>query len=663
MEATEYLKAVETLNKWAYAYYTLQNSMVSDAMYDELYHAVVAYEEATGDISPLSPTQRVGDTLLSGFEKQEHLVKMYSLADVFDPEEFSKWAVKVQEEFPGCEFGVEPKYDGLSLNITYNNGSMISAVTRGDGMVGENVTGNAFHVMGIPLHIPYEGIVEIRGEVTIFKDDFEKINESRVSRGKEAFSNERNAASGSLRTLDSVGVKESRLRFTPYGLGASDNVTKTQSDAYDWIISLGFTNWGSCEKVVTANIDQILDHYNKVISIRDQFPMLLDGIVVKVNDKSIQAELGFATKYPKWAVAFKFPAEEQTTTVLEVLFQVGKAGIIAPVAVVAPTDFNGVVVNRATLHNFDEIARHGLMIGDKVNIIRSGDVIPKIVGVYTHERNGTEQEIVPPALCPVCGSPTEKRQNISGEESVSLYCSNLECPAVVKGRIEYAVSNKALDMAGVSEAAIDQMVDTGMILDTADLFSLTVDNLLRLDGFKAAKARKTIEAINSAIGCDFYRFINALDIPTIGESASKKLAKNEGFVLALTSDYSISVLELTQIDIIGNVMAQNIVDFLRTKKDVVTKLYNAVRPTLPTFEDEVFIQSQITGHTFVITGTLSQSRGYFEDIVTSHGGTLQSSVSKKTDFLLAGDKAGSKMDKAQSLGVPVLTESQFMAML
>lgn len=663
MESTEYLKSVKTLNDWAYAYYTLQNSVVSDAMYDTLYHAVVAYEEATGDISPLSPTQRVGDTLLSGFEKQTHKVKMYSLADVFDPEEFSKWAVKIQEEFPGCEFGVEPKYDGLSLNLTYDKGSLVSAVTRGDGMTGENVTGNVFHVMGVPLHIPFDGMVEIRGEVTIFKADFENINESRVARGKDAFSNERNAASGSLRTLDSVGVKESKLRFTPYGLGVSDHDTLTQSEAYDWIMSLGFTNWESCEKVVTSDIKKILDHYNKVISTRDNFPMLLDGIVVKINDKSIQHELGFATKYPKWAVAFKFPAEEQTTTVLEVLFQVGKAGMIAPVAVVAPTDFNGVIVNRATLHNFDEIARHGLMIGDKVNIIRSGDVIPKIVGVYTHERNGTEQEIVPPALCPVCNSATEKRKNLDGEYGVSLFCSNLECPAVVKGRIEYAVSNKALDMAGVSEAAIDQMVDSGMILDTADLFSLTEANLLRLDGFKAAKARKTIEAIQGSIGCDFYRFVNALDIPTIGESASKKLAKNECFVLALTTDSSITVEQLTEIDIIGSVMAQNIVDFLRTKKDVVTKLYNAVRPTLPTFEDEVFIQSDITGHTFVITGTLSQSRGYFEDIVTSHGGTLQSSVSKKTDFLLAGDKAGSKMDKAQSLGVTVLTESQFMAML
>jgi DNA ligase (NAD+) len=658
-----YPAAVQSANKMCYAYYTLDAPIATDAMYDALYHDIVAFEKTLNlaDIDPLSPTQRVGDYILDGFVKNHHLTKMYSLDDVFDPAEFSAWAKNIQKEYPEVEFELEPKYDGLSLNLIYQNGSLLSATSRGNGSIGENVTANAVHLLGIPLTIDFQGTAEIRGEVTIFKSDFDEVNRMRVARGKDVFSNERNAASGSLRTLDSTGVKEAKLRFSPYAVGQCDLTFTTQEEAYLWILSLGFTDWGTHQNVVTTSIDEILAHYNDIIERRDSFPMLLDGLVVKVNAKNIQDELGFATKYPKWAIAFKFPAQEMTTIIREVLFQVGKSGIVAPVAVVDPVDIGGAIVTRATLHNFEEIARHGLMINDKVNIIRSGDVIPKIVGVYLDLRDGSEIEIVAPTECPVCGSATEKRINTDGEIGAHLFCSNYFCPAVIKGRITYAVSNKALDMPGISEAIVSELVDAGLINDTADLFYLTKDQLLSLGaGFKEARTNKALSSIESAKGCEMFRFINALDIPTVGETASKQLAKNDVFVDSLINGTPISIDQLKTIDVVGDVMASNILSFLQTNRLEIDKFAKAISPSMPVAA--VVVQSKITGHTFVVTGTLSQSRSYFENLIEAHGGKLQSSVSKKTDFVLAGDAAGSKLDKAIQLGIKVLTEAEFLAL-
>ena len=661
MNKENYVVAVKLLNDWAYAYYTLDNPVVSDAMYDETYFAVKAYEEANpNEVSLLSPTQRVGDQILDGFEKNSHKVKMYSLNDVFNKEEFLEWAKKIQEEFPSVEFYSEPKYDGLSLNLLYSGGDLISATTRGDGEVGEKVTANIPHVMGIPLHIPYTGNIEIRGEVTIFKADFEEINAWRVSQGKNEFSNERNAASGSLRNFDSIAVKNSKLRFTPYGLGQHDIEFSRQSESYKWVISQGFTNWNTNDNPTSMSLDDTVKMYDFILEKRGEFPMLLDGVVVKIDQKDLQEQLGFTSKYPKWAIAFKFPAGEKKTTLLNVINQVGKTGAITPVGIVAPVDFDGVTVERLTLHNFEEINRIDLRIGDSVSIIRSGDVIPKLVGVYYMDRIGIESIINVPDTCPECGSPTEKRMNHnSSEESAAIYCSNVHCPAKLIGEISYAVSKKALDIFGLGESPISELVRSGKITNVKDLFHLTVEDFLELESFKAKKAEKTYQAIQGIINnIEMYRFINTLNIELIGERASKKLADNKvavDFILGNTQNPTIE--DFTAIEDIGMAMAENILSFLNTKRDWINGLKDIINPIIPQVKQT--IESSISGKTFVITGALSQSRGYFEKIVEDLGGKLSGSVSKKTDYVLAGEAAGSKLDKANELKIKVLSEEEF----
>lgn len=661
MTIKEYKNAVETLNNWAYAYYTLDNPIASDKMYDDLYFEVVEFEKNNSEfISSLSPTQRVGDQVLSGFEKRKHLVKMYSLDDVFNPDQFAKWALKIKKDYPSAIFYAEPKYDGLSLNLLYEDGELIAATTRGDGEIGEDVTKNIPYILGIPLHIEYKGLIEIRGEVVIFKSDFFSINENRVARGKSPFSNERNAASGSLRSFESESVKGSKLRFTPYGIGAHDGISFTsQKESYDWIISQGFVNWNPelnlYEK--SSDIEDIIEDYNTIIKHRDNFPMLLDGVVIKVDQKGYQDDLGFATKYPKWGIAFKFPAEDKTTYLNDVIFQVGKTGAITPVGIVEPVNFDGVVVSRVTLHNFEEIERMGIKKGDKISIIRSGDVIPKIVGVFTLDRTGKEETIEKPSECPLCGSYTEQRSTQSGEESAVLYCSNLHCAGVLKGRLEYAVGKKALDIKDFGESIVEELIDRGLVTKLSGIYSLTVNDVINLPGFAKRKAEKLIEAIQAKRDIDAYRILNALDIKNIGERASKKLVEvfGERVFTGLSFD------ELISVEDIGSSAANAYVDYFSDDNNIieVENLLSELNPIYP----EVREGGVLDGLTFVITGTLSQSRKHYENLVDQNGGKLSGSVSKKTSYVLAGEDAGSKLEKAKKLDVSVIDESTFMDML
>ena len=660
---TNYKKAVNQLNKAAYAYYTLDNQIMSDSMYDELYFAVKAYEDKTGDIDPTSPTQRVGDQVLNGFEKNKHIEKMYSLDDVFNNQEFIDWCEGIKKDYPEAIFYAEPKYDGLSLNMLYENGNLVSATTRGNGLEGENVTDNVPHVLGIPLNIPYLGKIEIRGEVVIFKEDFEGINKNRIKNGKESFSNERNAAAGSLRSFDSKSVKSSKLRFTPYGLGICDLNFETQSESYEWIISQGFINWGTNETIImSSDPEDIIEDYERIIDTRDQFPMLLDGVVIKVNQKQIQTELGFTSKYPKWGIAFKFPAMEEISTLNDIILQVGKTGAITPVAVIEPTEFDGVIVERATLHNFQEIERMDIRIGDKISIIRSGDVIPKIVGIHTLERTGNEVIIEEPTACPICGHATERRSKQNSlEETAVIYCSNHYCPGILKGRIEYAVGKKALNLFGFGESTVAELVDLGKVEKISDIFKLTKEDLLELEGFKDRKAQKVFDSIQSCKGIEAYRVLNALDIKNIGESASKKIIKALG-AKALDTIDTPSYEEIISLEDIGAVAATEYVDFMANFKDEVDEVLMFVQPIYPEIV-EVSEDSEIFGKTFVITGILSSPRGDFAKQIEANGGKVSKSVSKKTDFLLAGEKAGSKLTKAESLGVTILSEKSFLKIL
>lgn len=660
-----YVEAVKMLNKWSYAYYTCNEQEVSDATYDELYFKVKAYEDSTGNVDKNSPTQRVGDRLLDGFEKSSHMVKMYSLDDIFNPEEFIAWSKKIKSEFPNARFYEEPKYDGLSLNLTYENGTLSKATTRGDGEIGEDVTLNAMLVKGVPLFIDYvEDIIEIRGEVTIFKEDFVTVNVLRERSGKNLYSNERNAASGALRSYDSESVRNANLKFTPYGLGYTSIDFSSQSSSYEWILSQGFINWGSKDNVIVYdNAEDVIRAYHDILEKRSDFKMLLDGVVIKVDQKNIQQEMGFTSKYPNWAVAFKFPADERKTRLREVIFQVGKTGAITPVAVVDPVDFDGIIVERATLHNMSEIKRHDLRIGDNVNLIRSGDVIPKILHSYHMDRDGSEIEIHEPTNCPVCNSELSRKKKFnSNEDGVNLYCKNKECKAIVSEKLAYAVSKKAFNMPNFGESAIKELVNKGTVKSISDIFKVTRDDLLKIDGFKDKKADKTIESIRSIIGSmDVYRLINALDIELIGERASKKIALNERATLLIMGVLKDPKIEdFTSVEDIGLAMAESIMEHLEDNADDNYDLFLIINPIMPSYTVIEIADNPIKDKIFVITGTLSKPRDYFQKIVEELGGKVGSSVSKKTDYVLAGSEAGSKLDKALSLGIKVLDEEEFM---
>lgn len=654
MNNTEYNEAIQVLNKWANSYYVKDILLATDDEYDKLYFQIVDFEKENPLlVSMFSPTQRVGDKILDGFQTKKHILPLWSLDDVFDKFEFKEWYYRNHKD--GMSYTAEAKYDGLSLNLEYKDGQLVSAVTRGDGKVGENVTENAMFVKGIPLSIPYKGLVEIRGEVTINQADLDGINEWRIANGKAEFSNVRNAASGGLRSFDTKAVKAYKLQFSPFSIGENELDFELHTDEMKWIESQGFSNWGTNDYKVFTTLEEIQEFYEEMVKNRDKYPMMLDGMVVKINDIHIQDDLGFTSKYPRWAIAYKFPAVEKTTKVIDVILQVGKTGAITPVGIVDEVNFDGVFVNRVTLSNFEDIERKDIRIGDSVVLIRSGDVIPKITQVFTERRDGTEKVIQRPTACPTCGD-TE----LDDTQAV-IKCTNRECPDILKGIVRYAVGRKALDIDSLGSSTIDELVDTKKIKNILDLWSLTMSDLLSLEGFGQRKAEKIYNAIQDTVGkVDSYRLINAMDIPNLGESASKKITEVFGARIFDPINQPISYEEVKAIDTIGEEIATSFVAFMDKYADFVVGLNEAVKPFI---EEKVSLGENLTDKKFVITGTLSQSRGEFKKMIEAHGGKVSGSISKSTDFLLAGENAGSKETKAKDLGVTVLSEEAFMAML
>lgn len=655
----QYLKNIDLANKWSYAYYTLDKPEATDYEYDMLMKEIKKYEEENEFIHPMSPTLRIGDSVLTGFEKTTHIEKLYSLKDIFDVTELSEWVQKVKKEYPEVEFYSEPKYDGLSLNLLYEDGRLSIAGTRGDGSEGENVTKNIPYILGIPMTIPYKGKIEIRGEVVIFKEDFEQINKERVLAGKEEFANERNAASGSLKSYDSVAVKRSRLRFCPYGIGYHEIDFLKQTEIAEWIFSQGFIKWDANSINVFKFEEEIESLYQKMNSERNTFRMLLDGMVIKINQLYIQEGLGFTVKVPKWALAYKFPAVEKTTIIKNVVFQVGKTGAITPVAEIEPVDILGTIVSRATLHNFDEIKRKDFRIGDSVSIIKSGDVIPKILYSFKARRTGSEKMINEPSQCPCCGSQTEKAKLFdSTEDSAILKCTNKTCPAVVIAKLQSATDKKALDIKDLGDSTVEQLVNEGLVSTVKDFYSLKMEDLLKLEGFQKRKAEKLLAGVENTKGIDLSKFIKMLDIELIGERASVKISKALGFK-AISSE--LTEADLLNVEDIGNAMATNYISFLKENIDEINILKDIIKPTFK--EEKIEAHENFLGKSFVITGTLSKERDYFKKLIESKGGKISSSVSKKTDFVLVGSDAGSKEDKAKELGITILSEQDLENMI
>ncbi|WP_434636474.1 NAD-dependent DNA ligase LigA [Sulfurimonas sp. NW7] len=649
MNKQEYKQAVEKLNLWAYHYYVLDDPIMTDEVYDRLYKEVEEYEAAhPEDVLKDSPTQRVGDVVSEGFVKARHLSRMWSLEDIFNAEELKKWLEKTYRLDKNVTFYCEPKYDGASLNLIYENGELQKGITRGDGTVGELITQNVKTIRTVPLSIEHKELIEIRGEVVIFKDEFEKINKERLKQGEPPFANPRNAAAGSLRQLDPNITAKRNLVFLPYGVGVNTLPHKLLSDKMSYIYELGFRE--PPLRAVTKGYDEIEAMYERMKEERESYPMMLDGMVVKVNEIAAQIDMGYTVKVPRWAVAYKFPAVEKITRVKDIILQVGRTGVVTPVAIVEPTEIEGAVVERATLHNFDEIERMDIRIGDKVIILRSGDVIPKIVKVLTQERKGDEKKVLRPTRCPVCGSELL-------QEDVLIKCQNLKCEARVVNSIIYFASKQCLNIDGLGSKIVEQLFNAGLVKSVLDLFALSEEKLLKLEGFKEKKARNLLNAIENAKGCELWRFINALGIEHIGEVASKMIAEAFGLAyLHATQE------QLVGIDGIGEEMAQSYLEFMRVNEDTVRKLQEILQPVPPKKREEAD-ENPFKGKKVVLTGTMSEPRPVIKEKLEALGAKVSGSVSKKTDYLIYGEDAGSKYDKAVSLGVKTLTEEEMREML
>lgn len=645
MSEAEYLKAVETLNIWAKAYYTQDNPLATDIEYDVLYKKVETFENEFPDLKvSYSPTNRVGDAVSEGFEKINHKAKMWSMEDIFDDNELLAWLERGEKA--GLEFFVEPKFDGASLNLTYENGVLISAGTRGNGETGENVTQNAKVINSIPLQIDYKEKIEIRGEVVIAKSDFDALNDERANSGENLFANPRNAAAGSLRQLDSAVVKSRHLKFFPWGVGENSLNFKKHSEIMEFVRNLGFLKDDFVR--VCASLADLRKAYVDLHEMRERKDILMDGMVIRINELTKCENMGYTIKFPRFMVAYKFPPVEKATKLIDINLQVGRTGVITPVGVLEPVNIDGATVRNATLHNFDEIARLGLMKGDIVSIIRSGDVIPKITGVFGARRNGSETPIKRPEFCPVCGS----RLLV---EDIFIRCQNLTCKARIVNSLIYFCSKKCMNIDGLGEAIINTLFEKGKIVNISDIYTLKADDLEGLEGFKDKKIANLLASIENSRISPLYRFITALGIEHIGEVAARKIAEIFG-----ENWLNASFDEILKIDGFGEAMAKSFVGFCEINREKIENLLSFLH--LSARKTEIS-QNIFTKKTVVITGTLSISRDEMKEKLIKMGANVTNSVSKKTDFVLFGKDAGSKLEKAKTLGVKAISEDEFKEML
>lgn len=629
----KYLELIKKLNNLSKEYYTLDNPTVSDSEYDLLYKKVKEYEKLNPIfISSDSPTQRVGDKVLAKFEKKNHISKMWSLDNIFNIQEFKDLSEKIEETIFYCD----PKFDGASLNLIYKNGKLSEAITRGDGTVGENVTQNAKKIKTVPQEIPYFETIEIRGEVVILKADFKRLNES----SEREFSNPRNTSAGSLRQLDSSVTERRRLTFIPYGIGSNSLEFKLHSEVMNFIFSLGFKK---TQSEVTKSIDEVEKFYLNILENREENQIELDGIVIKVDNLEKQKSLGYGIKSPKWAIAFKFPAVEQKSELLNIVWQVGRTGALTPVAEIEPTEVGGVIVKRVTLHNFDEIERLKIKIGSDITIVRRGDVIPKILSA-----SGGVENISIPKQCPVC-------ESILFQDKAILKCQNISCQAITVNSIEYFM--KSMDIKGIGKQVVETLFKNGLLKDIEQIFTLSKESILEFDGFKERRTSNILEAIENSIGDrELWRFITGLGIYGVGEVNAKLIAKEFGIsFLDKTSD------EYLELEGFGDETVNSIISFIDMNREKVTNLLKVVKPKVE--DKNIELDLPFSGKRFAITGTLSKSRKEFVKLIEINGGTFSSSITKSVDILILGEGGGSKLKKAEALEIQVYKEVQFLKKL
>ena len=641
----------EEINKHNYNYYVLDNPTISDFEYDSLYNRLKELEGLYPHlITPDSPTHRVGG-ISSGFDEYKHKYRLYSLDNTYNEDELRKWYDRIQKEFASpVELVCELKIDGLAIALSYDNGLFTTGVTRGDGIIGENITTNLKTVKAIPLNLFKNVNLEVRGEIYMPKSSFEKLNEENLAKGEKVFANPRNAASGSIRQLDSTITAKRDLSIFVYS-SVFENIPNAPSTHYDgmmYLKKLGFKvnpNVRHCK-----NMEEAIQYIKEWDTKRFDLDYATDGVVIKVNSIACQQDLGFTSRAPKWATAFKFPPEEVWTKLEGIELSVGKTGAVTPVALLTPVQLAGTTVKRASLHNFDEIERLRINIGNEVLIKKAAEIIPKVIRKREEEDLGVYKT---PELCPDCKTPL-----IKPEGEVVLYCPNsLGCPAQIKGKIEYWASKEAMDIDGVGESIVEKLYEKGLINDFADLYKLTIDDFMTLDLIKEKSADNLYNSIQASKNPSMTKFLTALSIKLVGKETADLIANEYPTLDAIKN----ATLEnLTQIDGIGDKVAKSILEFFNDEnnKKLLSKLEEyGVNPQGSAFEK---ISNIFEGKTFVITGTLSAPRNIFEEKIKKLGGKVSGSVSKKTSYLLAGENAGSKFDKASSLGVIILTERDFV---
>ncbi|MHB8843436.1 MAG: NAD-dependent DNA ligase LigA [Nitrospirota bacterium] len=658
-------KLVKELNEHSYRYYVLDAPVIPDDEYDKLYRRLQELEERYQYILPDSPTQRVGAPPLEKFDKIKHAEPMLSLGNAFSYDElreFDRRIKKILKTDSDIEYTVEPKYDGLAMELSYRRGTLVRASTRGDGFEGEDVTQNIKTIKAVPLRldgvhtVPEE--IDIRGEVFIDIAEFEKLNREREQEGEAPFANPRNAAAGSIRQLDPSITEKRRLHMACYGLGALKG-TQFADQA-------GFMKWLKQARFpvplifdVVRGIDKAIESIQTIEEQRPRLPFETDGAVIKVNDIALQKTLGIKTREPRWAIAFKYAAHQGTTVIDDIMASVGRTGAITPVAIMRPVQIGGVTVSRSTLHNWDEIERKDIRIGDTVIVERAGDVIPHVVSVVTDKRSGSEKRLPPPQKCPVCGSRVVRE-----EGEVAYRCIGLNCEAQVLEKMYHYVSRGAMDIEGLGGKSIELLYEKGLIRHFSDLYRLRKEQLLELPRFAEKSAQNLIDAIEKSKTTTLARFLFALGILHVGEFAAKQLAKN---FEKLDDLYRVEADRVMEIKQMGEKLAASISGFFSEKENLRTfeelkKL--GLKLTNPDYIAEgEKTKGLFDGMTFVITGTLSRPREDFESMIERNGGRAAGSVSKKTSYVLAGNEAGRKLDKARELGVKIVTEEQFMKML
>ncbi|WP_247923184.1 NAD-dependent DNA ligase LigA [Streptococcus parasanguinis] len=645
---TRMKELVELLNRYAYEYYTKDAPSVSDSEYDQLYRELVELETAHPDeILPESPTHRVGGVVLKGFTKYQHQYPLYSLQDAFSREELEAFDQRVRKEFPSISYVCELKIDGLSISLTYENGVLVTGATRGDGSVGEDITENLKRVKDIPLVLPEPVNITVRGECYMPRASFDRVNQIRQENGEPEFANPRNAAAGTLRQLDTTIVAKRNLATFLYQ-EVSPTDQSSQEGVLEKLACLGFVV--NQERVLAEDMEQIWDFIQKVAQLREDLPYDIDGIVIKVNDLAVQEELGFTVKAPKWAVAYKFPAEEKEAKILSVDWTVGRTGVVTPTANLTPVQLAGTTVSRATLHNVDYIAEKDIHQDDTVIVYKAGDIIPAVLRVVKDKRV-SDQALAIPTQCPSCQS-----ELLHFEDEVALRCINPLCPAQIKEGLNHFASRDAMNITGLGPAVVEKLFAAQLVEDVAGIYRLSVEDLLTLEGFKEKSAEKLHEAIQASKENSAEKLLFGLGIRHVGSKVSQILLQEfHGLDQLATADPE----RIASIDSLGMVVAESLKRYFAQEgsKRLLQELKEA-GVNLSYLGEKVAADAVLSGMTVVLTGKLERlTRSEAKAKLESLGAKVTGSVSKKTDLVVAGSDAGSKLTKAQELGIQVEDEA------